>query len=173
MKKLSILLASMFLLVGCAESIALLGPVTGATNGKMVQSSLNSALSYGIKKRTGKTPMQHALAYAEEKNPDKKKEKCISFIEKTNSEACMIAKKQISLTKSTIIKKVSSTQTKLKKTAQAVVDKSIKIKSEANSLDKSKKLSKEFFIALKTKIRKYDERWLNRIERSRTNRLYQ
>lgn len=173
MKKLSILLASLFLLVGCAESIALLGPVTGATNGKMVQSSLNSALSYGIKKRTGKTPMQHALAYAEEKNPDKKKEKCISFIEKTNSEACMIAKKQISLTKSTIIKKVSSTQTKLKKTAQAVVDKSIKIKSEANSLDKSKKLSKEFFIALKTKIRKYDERWLNRIERSRTNRLYQ
>ena len=173
MKKLSILLVSAFLLVSCAESLALLGPATSISNGNIVNSSLKSAVSFGVKKQTGKTPMQHVLAYAKEVNPNKKKEKCISFIEKTNSEACMIAKKQISLTKSTIIKKVSSTQTKLKKTAQAVVDKSIKIKSEANSLDKSKKLSKEFFIALKTKIRKYDERWLNRIERSRTNRLYQ
>ena len=93
MKKLSILLASTFLLVGCAETMALLGPLSGASNGKMLQSSLNSAVSYGVKKQTGKTPMQHALAYAEEKNPNKKKEKCISFIEKTNSEACMIAKK--------------------------------------------------------------------------------
>ena len=173
MKKLFILLASLYLLAGCAESIALLGPATGMANGNVVNSSLKSVVSYGVKKKTGKTPVQHALTYAKQVNPNKKKEKCISFIEKTNSEACMIAKKQISLTKSTIIKKVSSTQTKLKKTAQAVVDKSIKIKSEANSLDKSKKLSKEFFIALKTKIRKYDERWLNRIERSRTNRLYQ
>jgi len=73
MKKLSVLLASMFLLVSCAETMALLGPVSGASNGKMLQSSLNSAVSYGVKKKTGKTPMQHALAYAEEKNPNKKK----------------------------------------------------------------------------------------------------
>mgnify|MGYP001452664106 CR=1 FL=1 len=79
MKKLSVLLASMFLLVGCAESMALLGPITGASNGKMIQSSLNSAVSYGIKKKTGKTPMQHALAYAEEKNPNKKKRKVHLF----------------------------------------------------------------------------------------------
>ena len=77
MKKISVLLASMFLLVGCAESMALLGPLTGASNGKILQSSLNSAVSYGVKKQTGKTPMQHALAYAEEKNPNKKKEKWI------------------------------------------------------------------------------------------------
>ena len=117
--------------------------------------------------------MQHVLAYAEEKNPNKKKEKCISFIEKTNSEACMIAKKQITLAKSAIIRKVSSTQTNIKKRAQIVVDKSVKIKSESSSLEKSKKLTKELFIVLKTKIKKYDERWLNRIKKSRTNRLYQ
>ena len=173
MKKLSVLLASMFLLVSCAETMALLGPVSGASNGKMLQSSLNSAVSYGVKKKTGKTPMQHVLAYAEEKNPNKKKEKCISFIEKTNSEACMIAKKQITLAKSAIIRKVSSTQTNIKKRAQIVVDKSVKIKSESSSLEKSKKLTKELFIVLKTKIKKYDERWLNRIKKSRTNRLYQ
>tara|TARA_B100001063_G_C16617018_1_gene478685 strand:+ start:114 stop:635 length:522 start_codon:yes stop_codon:yes gene_type:complete len=173
MKKLSILLASMFLLVGCAESMALLGPLTGASNGKMIQSSLNSAVSYGIKKKTGKTPMQHALAYAEEKNPDKKKEKCISFIEKTNSEACMIAKKQISLAKSAVIKKISSQHTYIKKTTQIAADKSSEYKSEIKKLDKAEKSSKEFFLTLKTKIKEYDKRWLDRVKKSRSNRLYQ
>ena len=157
MKKLYILLASLFLLASCAESIALLGPITGASNGKLIQSSLNSAVSYGVKKQTGKTPMQHALAYAEEKNPNKKKEKCISFIEKTNSEVCMIAKKQITLAKSNLSKKISSTQTNIKKTAQVVVNKSIEVTREAGKLKKSKKSTKEFFMVLKTKIKEYDE----------------
>ena len=173
MKKLSVLLTSMFFLVGCAESMALLGPLTGASNGKMLQSSLNSAVSYGVKKQTGKTPMQHALAYAEEKNPNKKKEKCISFIEKTNSEACMIARKQISLAKSNLSKKISSTQTNIKKTAQVVVNKSIEVTREAGKLKKSKKSTKEFFMVLKTKIKEYDERWLDRIEKSKTRLSYQ
>lgn len=90
------------MLNGCAESIALLG--TSASNGKIVQSSLNSAISYGVKKQTGKTPLEHALAYAEEKNPEKKRDTCISFIERTRSEFCTIAKKQISLTNSALVK---------------------------------------------------------------------
>ena len=166
MKKLFILLTSMFLLVGCAETMALLGPISGASNGKILQSSLNSAVNYGVKKRTGKTPMQHALAYAEEKNPNKKKEKCISFIEQTNSEVCMIAKKQMTLVKSALEKKAFTTQANIKKTAQVVVDKSVKVKHKVNNLDKPKKLTKEFFLTLKTKIKKYDERWLERIEKS-------
>ena len=170
MKKLSVLLASMFLLVGCAESMALLGPITGASNGKMIQSSLNSAVSYGIKKKTGKTPMQHALAYAEEKNPNKKKENWISFIEKTNSEACLIAKKQISLAKSAVIKKISLQHSHIKKTAQITTDKSSDFKSEINKFNKTKKSPKEFFLTLKTKIKEFDNRWLDRIEKSR---LYQ
>ena len=173
MKKLYILLASLFLLASCAESIALLGPITGASNGKLIQSSLNSAVSYGVKKQTGKTPMQHALAYAEENNPNKKKEKCISFIEKTNSEVCMIAKKQITLAKSNLSKKISSTQTNIKKTAQVVVNKSIEVTREAGKLKKSKKSTKEFFMVLKTKIKEYDERWLDRIEKSKTRLSYQ
>ena len=98
MKKVFFLLSSLFLLNGCAETVALLGPVGGASNGKMLQSSLNSAISYGVKKQTGKSPLEHALAYAEEKNPEKKQETCISFIEKTRSEFCTILNKQISLT---------------------------------------------------------------------------
>ena len=96
MKKILLLLSTTLLLNGCAESIALIG--SGASNGKIVQSSLNSAISYGIKKQTGKTPLEHAFAYAEKVNPEKKQETCISFIEKTRSEFCTILNKQISLT---------------------------------------------------------------------------
>ena len=99
MKKVFFLLSSLFLLNGCAESVALLGSsVGGASSGKMLQSSLNSVISYGVKKQTGKTPLGHVLAYAEEKNPEKKEETCISFIERTRSEFCTILNKKISLT---------------------------------------------------------------------------
>ena len=99
MKKGFFLLIFLFLLNGCAESVALLGSsVGGASSGKMLQSSLNSAISYGIKQQTGKTPLGHVLAYADEKNPEKKQETCISFIERTRSEFCTIVNRQISLT---------------------------------------------------------------------------
>ena len=100
MKKILILLSTIFLLNGCAESLALLG--TGTSNGKILQSSLNSAVSYGVKKQTGKTPLEHAIAYAEEKNPERKKETCISSFEITRSEFCTIVKKQIK-SKSTVM----------------------------------------------------------------------
>ena len=74
MKKIFFLFSLVFLLNGCVESVALLGSsVGGASSGKIVQSSLRSTLSYGIKKQTGKTPLGHALAYAEKNNPEKKK----------------------------------------------------------------------------------------------------
>ena len=93
MKKIALLLSTILLLNGCAESLALLGP--GASNGRFVQSSLNSAISYGVKKQTGKSPLEHAIAYAEKKNPERKKEKCISSFEISRSGICTIVKKQI------------------------------------------------------------------------------
>ena len=125
MKKIFGLLATLLLLNGCVESIALLG--TSAQNGKIVQSSLNSAINYGVKKQTGKTPLEHAIAYAEEKNPEKKQDTCISSIEKTRSEFCTIAKKQI-----------SSTTTVLKAKTSEIVQ----------------KYPKEFAISIKAKIKK-------------------
>ena len=103
MNKIFGLLITLLFLNGCAESIALLG--TSASNGKILQSSVNSAISYGVKKQTGKTPLEHAMAYAEEKNPEKTKQPCLSFVEKTNSEICAIVKKQLKLTKSRLLKK--------------------------------------------------------------------
>ena len=91
------------MLNGCAESVALLGTsIGGASNGKILQSSLNSAISYGVKKQTGKAPLEHVKAYAEKINPEQKKEPCLSFLEKTNSEICAIVKKRLILTKSKI-----------------------------------------------------------------------
>ena len=103
MNKIFGLLITLLFLNGCAESIALLG--TSTSNGKILQSSVNSAISYGVKKQTGKTPLEHAMAYAEEKNPKKTKEPCLSFVEKTNSEICAIVRKQLKLTKSRLLKK--------------------------------------------------------------------
>ena len=105
MRKIILLLSTILLLNGCAESLALLG--SGASNGRIVQSSLNSAISYGIKKQTGKTPLEHAIAYAETKNPERKKETCISSFEITRSEFCTIVKKQIKLKSTAVIKKTT------------------------------------------------------------------
>ena len=103
MKKILLLSSIIFLLNGCAESLALLG--SGASNGRLVQSSLNSVISYGVKKQTGKTPLEHAIAYAEEKNPERKKETCISSFEITRSEFCTIVKKQIKLKSTALMDK--------------------------------------------------------------------
>ena len=127
MRKIPFLLLLVFLLNGCAESVALLG--TSTSNGKIAQSSLNSAISYGVKKQSGKTPLEHVIAYAERINPEKKKETCISSIERTRSEFCTVVKKQISLSNAALKKKTSeivkkypkeiavSIQTKIKETS--------------------------------------------------------
>ena len=130
MYKVFFLISFTFLLNGCAESVALLGgSVGGVSNGKIIQSSLNSAISLGVKQHTGKSPLEHAIAYAEEKNPEKKKEPCLSFLEKTNSEICAIVKKQLDLTKSKILNKRRNKPLKdLTSSLQPNIDKSSKIK---------------------------------------------
>ena len=130
MKKIFGLLTTLLLLNGCAESVALLGTSAGsASNGKILQSSLNSAISYGVKKQTGKGPLEHAAAYAEKINPEKKKEPCLSFIKKTNSEICAIVKKRLNLTKSKIINGTRNESLKdLTSSLQPNIDKKSKIK---------------------------------------------
>ena len=105
MKKIFSLLFVLTLLTGCVQSMALLGPVTsGAGTGKIAQSAFSSAVSYGVKKQTGKTPSGHALAYVKKHNPESKKEKCIEFINATNSETCAAVNEKISKTKKKIVK---------------------------------------------------------------------
>ena len=93
MKKIFVLLTLMFLLVGCIESVAVIG--TGATNGKIVQSSMQTGLSYGIKKTTGKTPLQHTLNFVKKNKTIDKKIPCSSFVDKKDLETCLKVKKRI------------------------------------------------------------------------------
>ena len=130
MKKIFGFLITLFLLNGCAESVALLGTsVGGVSNGKIVQSSLTSSISYGVKKQTGKGPIEHVKDYAEKMNPNRKKEPCLDFLEKTNSEICAIVKKQLKITKSKILEKSKERSLKdLTSSLQSNINKKSKIK---------------------------------------------
>jgi hypothetical protein len=131
MRKTLSLLVTLFLLNGCAESLALLGTATsGASSGKVAQSALSSAVSYGVKQQTGKSPSQHALTYVKKNNPEKKKDTCISFVEKTNSELCAVLKKKMSLTKVKIIKNKKNEKSlkELSLSSQSSINKKSKIK---------------------------------------------
>ena len=164
MKKTFYLFTLIFLLNGCVESVALLGSsVGGASSGKIVQSTLQSTISYGIKKQTGKSPLGHALAYAEKNNPDRKKETCISFIEKTRSEFCTITKNKISLTNKAVKEKIALVTTKVTKiTNPDVLEIVIKPKNRdtlkdsnyAKSFDQLNNSPRELAIVLQTELKK-------------------
>ena len=130
MKKILGLLFGLILLTGCAESLALLGPTsTAVTGGNVAQSTLSTAVNYSVKKQTGKSAMEHMMTYAEEMSPKKKKEPCLSFAEKTNSEICAIVKKQLKITKSKILEKSKERSLKdLTSSLQININKKSKIK---------------------------------------------
>lgn len=109
MKKIFSLLALTILLNGCVESMALLGPATSVVGGgNIAQSAVSSAVSLGVKKQTGMSPSQHAVAFVEKNNPRKKKERCIEMFESTNSETCAAIKKKISKTTKKIVEAKNS-----------------------------------------------------------------
>ena len=127
------LLVMITLLSGCFGSVALLGPASttaaSGVSGNMARGAFTSTVSYGIKKQTGKLPIEHAVAYAEEKNSLNKKEPCLAFAEITNSKICSIVKKQLNLTKSKILKKSQEKPIKDHTSSlQPKIDKKSKIK---------------------------------------------
>ena len=130
MKKILGLLLGLILLTGCAESLALLGPTsTAVTGGKNTLSAFSTAVNYGVKKQTGKSTMEHMMTYAEQMKPKKKKDACLSFAEKTNSEICAIVKKQLNITKSKIKNETKDRSLKnLASSLQPSIDKNSQIK---------------------------------------------
>jgi len=128
MRKIFILLASMLLLAGCIESVAVIG--TGAANGKVVQSSLQSGASYGVKKITGKTVLNHAISFAKKNTNIKKKDLCSSFANKKDLELCSMVEKKIISKQIKIEEKKSFNKPSKKFTSslQSSIDKKSKIK---------------------------------------------
>lgn len=118
----------MFLLAGCIESVAVIGG--GAANGKVIQSSIQSGLSYGIKKETGKTPMGHILFLSNENKSSEKKDSCSSFSNKKNKELCLMVEKKIISNQAKIKEKnfIDKTLNELTLTLRSSIDKKSKIK---------------------------------------------
>ena len=133
MKKNFCLLLIFTFLSGCFGSFAFLGPASttaaSGASGNIARGAFTSTVSFGIKKTTGKLPLEHAVAYAEEKSPKKKKEPCLSFAQKTNSEICTIVKNRLKITKSKITKKSNEKSIKdLTSSLQTNINKKSKIK---------------------------------------------
>ena len=99
MNKILIIILLAITLSGCANSLAFLGPASSlAGGGNVAQSAVSSAASYGVKKQTGMSPSEHAIAYVKKHNPENKKEKCLEFFDITYSETCAAIKENISKT---------------------------------------------------------------------------
>ena len=142
MKKLSILVFTFLFLTGCYQSMALLGPATGAANGKVVQSSLQSAASYGIKKQTGKSPFEHMVAYSKQTDLENCREenvqtkKCLNLNEKLLSAQSLVDQKvQVIQEIKTESKEVLQGKTKSAKELAISVQEAIIEKSKIKYLD--------------------------------------
>ena len=56
------------MLTGCYhQSLSLVGPAAGASQGKVTQSYLSTALNYAIKEKTGKNTLEHVFTREKEK----------------------------------------------------------------------------------------------------------
>ena len=131
MKKIFILISSMFLLVGCIESVALISG--GVTNGKLIQSSLQTAASYGVKKTTGKTPIGHAINLVKREN-SKENKSCSTFDNKKDLELCLMLEKRISSKQAKVEEKKYLSKTSKERTSSLQF--SINEKSKIKYLDK-------------------------------------
>lgn len=66
MRKIFIIVLASLFLSGCVQVVAFVPSViTGVTSGSAVQAGLSYGFSYGVKERTGKTPLEHVLALSE------------------------------------------------------------------------------------------------------------
>ena len=109
MGKLIGLLISFFLLSGCFETSLVMGPAVGGAQGKLTQSSISTVLSYGIKHKTGKYPLQHILK--------EKKEKAVKILkrkkEKTVKTVSLVEEKVLTTTNKTKHNLVKEPEVKL------------------------------------------------------------
>ena len=108
MRRILLSISTLILLTGCAETVAFLGPVSSmAGGGNLARSTFTSTVDYGIKKSTGKSSIEHAMSFADKadkNNSDRKKEKCVNFLEMTETEVCSALKKRVSDLRSKIDK---------------------------------------------------------------------
>ena len=69
MKRIPIFLLSLFFLQGCYQtSLApMIGPAAGASQGRIAYSAASTGMSYGVKHKTGKYPIEHIFQREKDK----------------------------------------------------------------------------------------------------------
>ena len=135
MRKLIGLLISLFFLSGCFETSLVMGPAVGGAQGKLTQSSISTALSYGIKHKTGKYPIQHLLK--------QKKEKAVKILKRKKEKAV----KTVSLVEEKVLTTTNKTKHNLvKKPELKLVKANYKIIKAKITKLKIRTISKKIFV---------------------------
>ena len=71
MKKVFLLIFTLVILNGCAQSTSFVGPTyTMAKSGSILQAGNSYAASYGFKTLTGQTPGEYAYSFAKDNNSE-------------------------------------------------------------------------------------------------------
>ena len=92
MQKTIGLVSLLFVLSGCyqASLTPMLGPVAGASQGRLAYSAVSTGFSYGVKSTTGKFPIEHILKREKDKIVDK-----VASIEKEVIERSTLIKTKV------------------------------------------------------------------------------
>ena len=94
MKRVLVLVFFGMLLTGCyTSSLTVVGPATGVASGKISETAASASLNYVVKKRTGKTPIEHVLSESQIKTLETNKAKVNPC--KKNEELCSIVSTRI------------------------------------------------------------------------------
>ena len=110
------------LLIGCfAESMTLVSTGAGASQGRLVQSSLSSAASYGIKKTTGKFPIEHIITREKQRIAKKTSELETKIIKGANKQI-KISKEKIMPVKNIVEKQITKLNNNLFKVKTFAVE---------------------------------------------------
>ena len=103
MRKFIGLASLLFFLSGCYQtSLApMIGPAAGASQGRIAYSAISTGINYGVKHKTGKSPLEHVLSESQIKTVDKTKSKINPC--KQNNKLCSVLSTRIEKTRKQLI----------------------------------------------------------------------
>ncbi len=102
MRQVIVLLFFGLLLSGCySSSLTMVGPATGVASGKISETATSTSVNYIVKKKTGKTPIEHVLSEKQIKTIDKSKAKVNPC--NVNSKLCSVLKENINKTRKQLL----------------------------------------------------------------------
>ena len=102
MKKILGLLLFGIFLTGCyANSLTMVGPATGVASGKLTETATSTTINHIVKKKTGKTPLEHVLSEKQVKTLDSTKSKINPCVKKP--EFCSMINKRIEKTRKQLL----------------------------------------------------------------------